>query len=444
LTLPLLRKSPRARNFATLIAASCHTEAFLGSNAVGCVLEAMNVMNLTSRGAVALVAGALTISVFLAVPASPSTTSAPGPPPHHAERLTSSGSDWLGEINQYRMAAGLVPVTDQQSWDAGIVDHLIYLEKSPTKYFTGAYVSEHTENPASPYYTAAGAREGDSSDLFPDVSGESDVHIIDGWLTAPFHAVGMLRATLGQVAFADYGGDAALDVISGLNQNPPATGPVLFPGPNMTTDLTTYGGELPSPLQTCKWTGNSPVGLPLIALLTQAPSSGLTASLVSSSRSSETSQRGTLCVVDANDYFTTDTVYGPTGLNILQSDNAVFLVPKSPLTQGTYTATISQPGASDITWTFHVATPPTITTERLPASRIDAVFHRVLVAKGGEGPYRWSISLGKLPPGLRLTSAGTLAGTPRRAGSFYVQVVATDSLGHVSAPQYLVLRVNPR
>jgi hypothetical protein len=26
-----------------------------------------------------------------------------------------------------------VPVTDRQSWDVGIVDHLIYLEKSPAK-----------------------------------------------------------------------------------------------------------------------------------------------------------------------------------------------------------------------------------------------------------------------------------------------------------------------
>jgi len=401
-------------------------------------------MSPTSRGAVAIVAGALTISLLLSIPASPSTTRSPGESLHRFVRATSSGSDWLGEINQYRGAAGLVPVTDQQSWDAGIVDHLIYLEKSPAKYFTGAYVSEHTENPASPYYTAAGAREGESSDLFPDVGGKSDVQIIDGWLTDPFHAVGMLRATLGQVAFAEYGGDAALDVISGLNQNPPAGGPTLFPGPNMTTDLTTYGDELPSPLETCKWTGTPPVGLPLIALLTQTPSSGLTASLVSSSGSSETSQKSTLCVVDANDYFTTNTVYGPTGLEILQSDNDVFLIPKSPLTQGTYTATISQPGASNITWVFHVATPPTITTKRLPESRVDVAFHRVLVAKGGERPYVWSISWGKLPTGVRLSSAGTLAGTPRRAGSFLVQVVATDRLGHVSAPQYLDLRVIPR
>jgi hypothetical protein len=431
-----------ARNRASFIDASCHTEAFLCGNSVGCKKEAMNVTIPPSRGAVALVAGALTISFLVSAPASPSTTNSSGQSRHLFARATSSGSDWLGEINQYRSASGLAPVTDQQSWDAGIVDHLIYLEKTPAKYFTGAYVSEHTENPASPYYTAAGAREGDSSDLFPDVGAESDVHIIDGWLTAPFHAVGMLRATLGQVAFADHGGDAALDVISGLNQNPPATGPILFPGPNMTTDLTTYGDELPSPLQTCKWTGTPPVGLPLIALLTQAPSSGLTAGLVSSSGSSETSQKGTLCVVDAADYFTTNTVYGPTGLEILQSDNAVFLIPKSPLTQGTYTATISQPGASVITWAFHVATPPTIATEQLPESRIDVAFHRVLVAKGGERPYRWSISSGKLPPGLRLTSAGTLAGTPRRAGSFLVQVVATDALGHESEPQYLELRVN--
>jgi len=387
---------------------------------------------------------ALLASIFLLSSASPATTKSRDSVLHSVARAGPSGSDWLGEINLYRVAAGLAAVTDQQTWDAGIVDHLIYLEKSPSKYFTGAYVSEHTENPASPYYTAAGAQEGDSSDLFPEVGGESDVQIIDGWLAAPFHAVGMLRATLAQVAFADYGGDAGLDVISGLNENPPVAGAILFPGSGMTTDLTTDGNELPSPLQTCKWSGSPAVGLPLIALLSQEPAAGLTATLALTGGAIETSQNSTLCVVDANDYLTTDTVYGPTGLEILQDDDAVFLIPKSPLSQGTYTASIDQPGQSAVTWSFHVVTPPTVTTGALPRAKAGTAFVRSLIAKGGMGPFTWTITSGKLPFGLRLSSSGTVAGTPRKSGSFYVGVVATDSLGHASATRYLEIRVGPR
>jgi hypothetical protein len=187
-------------------------------------------------------------------------------------------SDWLGEINQYRSAAGLQLVTDNSTWDAGIADHLNYLENTPSSYFTGSYESAHTENPASPYYTAAGATEGASSDLYFGTGSWSPVQIIDGWLSAPFHAIGMLRATLGQVAFVSQGGDAGLDVINGLNENPAATGPILFPGPGMTTDLTQYSGyEAPSPLTTCGWAATPAVGLPLIALLPQSPAAGISA-----------------------------------------------------------------------------------------------------------------------------------------------------------------------
>jgi len=55
----------------------------------------------------------------------------------------------------------------------------------------------HTENPASPYYTSDGATEGGDSDLVEGVV-VGDVQTIDTWLTAPFHAIGMLRAQLSQ------------------------------------------------------------------------------------------------------------------------------------------------------------------------------------------------------------------------------------------------------
>jgi hypothetical protein len=365
--------------------------------------------------------------------------------PVHAHAAP-SGSQWLSEINLYRVAAGLVPVSDQASWDAGIVDHLTYLEQTSASFFTGAYVNEHTENPASPSYTSAGAQEGAASDLFPGVAGQSDVAVIDDWLSAPFYAVAMLRPTLGQVAFGDVGGDAGLDVVSGLNQNPASTNPVLFPGSGMTTDLTTYVNELPSPFETCKWSATPTVGLPLIALLSSPPSTGLSATLTSSTTVDETSANATLCIVDATDYTSTDTVYGSTGLSVLQNANAVFLIPKVPLTQGSYTATINQVGQTPITWTFNVDVPPSVATSSLAQAKIGHAYRRALAAKGGQAPYTWSTT-GTLPPGFRLTTQGVLEGlvsSKKLVAAYYLQVVVTDASGHASPVRNLILRVNPK
>lgn len=297
--------------------------------------------------AAALIGGSLALSV--------------GPSPAGAATgarfLASSSSDWLGEVNAYRAASGLPPVTDNPSWDAGLLAHFNYLAKTPASYETGQYASAHTENPQSPYYTQAGAQEGGRSDLYPGGVGNwTPVQLIDGWLTAPFHAIGMLRRGLTQVAFAQGQGAAGLDVIGGLSYPQPTTPTnVLFPGNGMTTNLGQYaGGEYPDPLETCGWQNvSTPIGLPLIAMLSVAPSSSLTATLTSTDGQKFSTSAGNLCVVDESTYKSSDTVYGPTGLQILQGDQAVLLFPKAALDAGTYSADISQPGQPDITWSFN-------------------------------------------------------------------------------------------
>jgi len=270
---------------------------------------------------------------------------------------------WLTEINMYRAATGLAPVSDEPAWDLGIEHHLTYLEKTPKSYFTGQYQSAHTENPASPYYTSDGATEAGYSDL--DLGeAHSALQAVDIWLTAPFHAVGMLRAQLTQVALADDAttGYAGLDVIQGLNYAlPAATTPILFPGPGVTTNLVSFGGESPDPLETCGWSPTSGAGLPLIVLLPQAPAAGLSATLTGP-RGAESSANGQLCVVDELTYHSSDPIYGPTGLSILQGDNAVFLIPRRSLVTGTYSVSVSQTGQPDIDWSFSAMAPVTRTT----------------------------------------------------------------------------------
>jgi hypothetical protein len=270
---------------------------------------------------------------------------------------TARARTWLQEINYYRVGAGLKPVTANPAWNRGILNHLRYLAYTPKKYLTGEYASVHTENPKSPYYTKSGALEGSRSDLI--VGGNyGALGDIDLWLTAPFHAIGMLRPDLTKVAFADGYGSAGLDVIGGLTYGNPDPKPVLFPGNHVTTNLTSYaGGELPNPLQSCHFSKAArakPIGLPLIALLPATPSRSLVATLAWPGGHLERTNAGSLCLVDQFTYHSTDKIYGPTGKEILVDGNAVLLFPIGTLTPGSYRATIHDGAKHTYTWTFKV------------------------------------------------------------------------------------------
>ena len=254
----------------------------------------------------------------------------------------------------------MAAVSDHPGWDVGLEHHLTYLESTPSPYFTGPYQSSHTENPSSPYYSTDGAAEAGYSDLVRG-GAFSPLQAVNEWFAAPFHAIGMLRAQLRQVALADAPstGDAGLDVIHGLNYNlPAATAPILFPGPGVTTDLLTFGGERPDPLETCGWQQGTPVGLPLLIMFPRDPARTLSASITGPT-GTESTANGRLCVVDKHTYHSSDPVYGPNARYILSADHALILIPRDPLTGGSYSVRVHHPGTPDIDWTFSAYAPPT-------------------------------------------------------------------------------------
>ena len=61
-----------------------------------------------------------------------------------------------------------------------------------------------------------------------------------------------------------------------------------------------------------------------------------------------------------------------------------------------------------------------------PAAVKGAPYSVTLTATGGTTPYTWSVNAGTLPPGLTLSSAGVLAGTPTTAGSYPFSVNVID------------------
>ena len=62
-----------------------------------------------------------------------------------------------------------------------------------------------------------------------------------------------------------------------------------------------------------------------------------------------------------------------------------------------------------------------------PGAVVGTAYTDTLTATGGTTPYTWSVNAGSLPPGITLTSAGVLKGTPTTAGSYPFSVNVVDA-----------------
>jgi hypothetical protein len=77
---------------------------------------------------------------------------------------------------------------------------------------------------------------------------------------------------------------------------------------------------------------------------------------------------------------------------------------------------------------LYLACPPvSLAPAALPPALQEAPYAWKVPAFGGKEPVRLMVTGGSLPPGLILSSDGTLSGTPKAAGSFTFSVNSTDS-----------------
>lgn len=92
-------------------------------------------------------------------------------------------------------------------------------------------------------------------------------------------------------------------------------------------------------------------------------------------------------------------------------------------------ATFTQATAGEtpsVTITFTIS-PLAVTTTSLPAATGGSAYTATLAATGGVTPYSWSVTNGALPPGLSLSPAGVISGTPDVAGTYTFTVTVTDA-----------------
>jgi hypothetical protein len=130
----------------------------------------------------------------------------------------------------------------------------------------------------------------------------------------------------------------------------------------------------------------------------------------------------------------------PSGVLLDTNKGTLTGVPRSA---GTFalglTATDTEGRAATLTVALNVAGRLTIKTRRLTTGTVGRRYRATFATIGGVAPVKWNLARGTLPTGVRL-SGGALRGTPRRAGTFRIAVVARDGLG-VTAKQSLVLLV---
>ena len=84
-----------------------------------------------------------------------------------------------------------------------------------------------------------------------------------------------------------------------------------------------------------------------------------------------------------------------------------------------------------------------ISPATLPAGTVGRAYSQTLTATGGTAPFTFSVSSGVLPPGLTLSSAGVISGTPTAAGAFSFTVEALDSNGCTGTRDYTLVIVTP-
>lgn len=106
----------------------------------------------------------------------------------------------------------------------------------------------------------------------------------------------------------------------------------------------------------------------------------------------------------------------------------------TPQTAGNFafalTATDSEGRLANASAALTVAPRLAIRTLRVKPAKLARTYQMKLATAGGVQPVKWRVVRGTFPPGVKLSQkAGTIAGTPRRIGSFPVTLEARDALG---------------
>jgi hypothetical protein len=266
----------------------------------------------------------------------------------------------LARVNFYR-GLGLLPaLTDNAEWSDGAFKHARYIVKTDQ--------ATNYEDTSSPWFTTEGNAAAANSLLF----GAQDINLtddqaVDYWIRSPFQALSILDTELRSTGIGGYreadGGvqmATVLDVTRGQVNGAPAgvTYPVAWPGNGQTANVRTIFTttvDYPNPLAHSGCAGNQ--GLPIIVQF----GDGNNTISFPTNPTTITSGGSPLehCAFNEASYTGTDNAQTTLGRLLLNTRDAVVIIPRLPLAQSaTYTVTAKafvNGVQTTATWTFTVA-----------------------------------------------------------------------------------------
>lgn len=283
----------------------------------------------------------------------------------------------LAIVNAYRALANLPAVVTTTALNTGSANHSQYMvmNNNPT----------HVEDPANPWYTPDGAVAGNGNTfaMYPDTA-FTDQKAMDFWVGGAFHQLHVIDPRLQQVGYGSFTRATAnptndIEAAASLNVHngtlgPAPTAPVMFPANGKTMTLKEFtGNEFPNPFTAPSCAGYAVPTGPAITLQLVTTTPVVTAHSI---------QRNGVnlnhCWFDETNYTNPDPGTQTSGRqylansigtqgNVTASRHAVVLIPRDPLTDGTYNVSITSNGTT-YAWTFFVGNvaPPqrTLTVSR--------------------------------------------------------------------------------
>lgn len=364
----------------------------------------------------------------LALGAATITWTAPNRPAQAASvTAIPADADWLTTVNHYRAMSGLPAVKENSTWSKEASLHSCWM------LYNGM---AHDEAAGTYGYTTGGDAAGNSSNIAMHTLYDYPTRqAVELWMTGPFHALGMLRpgwhtTGYGECHFTNApkgGAGFTLDVIRGVDWAAKITTPILYPGAEATVRTPAFISEHPDPRTACGWSTTRAVGLPLLALMPETPTS-VSASL--------TGPNGavTVCPLTQN-----SPNLESLGQQLLASVNGVTVIPGAPLVNGRYTATV-RTAARTVSWSFNVNTGYQGAATTLPATTTTATGTRftaitpVRVASSVAGLKVGQIAANTVTP-IQITggtvpagSAATVTVTARSAANGYLTLYPCTSV----------------
>lgn len=123
------------------------------------------------------------------------------------------------------------------------------------------------------------------------------------------------------------------------------------------------------------------------------------------------------------------------------------------------TGASTKPGAASVTmnWTGYTAgivhaalnvrqvpaVPVSITTNSLIGAAVGSNYLDIVSATGGSGSKTFAVTVGALPPGLVLSSSGTVSGSPTTPGTYNFTVTATDAANATGTKAFSIVIIGP-